>query len=86
MKNFINHKKVLSVVDTAGNMPAPIKRAIINGKKMGIVIDITTGRGTNSAIFMEDGYIILSNVSGPTMAKRIEEARNVSSAKEKVSG
>lgn len=76
LNNFINEEKVVSVVDFTENKTAPIKRAINEGKKIGLVIDVTEGRTTNSVIFMENGYIILSNVSGPTISKRIEEAKN----------
>ena len=75
LNNFINEEKVVSVVDFTENKTAPIRRAINEGKKIGLVIDVTEGRPTNSVIFMENGYIILSSKSGPTMTKRIEEAK-----------
>lgn len=75
-QNFINTEKILSVVDFSTDKPAPIKRAIKVARDMGTLIDITQGRTTNSVIFMENGYITLSNVSGPTISKRIKEAKN----------
>ena len=75
LNNFINEEKVVSVVDFTENKTAPIRRAINEGKKIGLVIDVTEGRMTNSVIFMENGYIILSSKSGQTMAKRIKEAK-----------
>jgi len=75
LNNFINEEKVVSVVDFTENKTAPIRRAINEGKKIGLVIDVTEGRTTNSVIFMENGYIILSSKSGQTMAKRIKEAK-----------
>lgn len=75
LRNYINEDKVLSVVDFTDTKSQPVKRAITEGKKIGLVIDVTQGRPTNSVIFMENGYIILSNISGPTMTKRIEEAK-----------
>jgi regulator of extracellular matrix RemA (YlzA/DUF370 family) len=42
---------------------------------MGIVIDVTMGRATNSVIFMDSGHIILSHSMGPTIANRVKENR-----------
>jgi regulator of extracellular matrix RemA (YlzA/DUF370 family) len=74
-QNYINTKRILSVVDFSTDKPAPVKRAIKVARGMGTLIDITQGRPTNSVIFMENGYIILSNISGPTIIKRIKEAK-----------
>lgn len=80
--NYINDKKVLTVVDYSNSKPWPVQRAIKDAKDGGILIDVTMGKVTKSAIFTDAGYIILSALSGPTLTKRIQEARNACSTKE----
>lgn len=73
-KNFINHDKVIAAVDFS-TRSLPIIRAIDNARDMGMVIDVTKGKPTNSVIFTESGHVILSNASSTTISKRIEEAK-----------
>lgn len=88
-KNYINEQKAIGVIDFSTRTD-PVQKLIIEGRKIGLVIDATMGRRTNSVIFMENGYIILSNLTSSTVSKRIEEAnKNACSAKktkEKISG
>lgn len=73
-KNYVNDDKIIVVVDcTIKSMP--IIRAINNARDMGMVIDVTMGRTTNSVIFTDSDHVILSHLGGPTITKRIEEAK-----------
>jgi len=74
-RNFVNDKRILAVVDFSKAKSQPVLRAIRNANDMGIVIDVTMGRATNSVIFMDSGHIILSHSAGPTIANRVKENR-----------
>lgn len=73
-KHFINHDKVLAAVDFSAKSQ-PIIRAINSAKDMGMLIDITMGRKTNTVIFVETGHVILSHSISETISKRIKEAK-----------
>lgn len=80
--NYINDKKVLTVVDYSNSKPWPVQRAIKDAKDGGILIDVTMGKVTKSAIFTDVGYIILSSLDSAVIQERIQEARNACSTKE----
>jgi regulator of extracellular matrix RemA (YlzA/DUF370 family) len=67
-KNFIALNRVVAIV-SAGS--APIQRLIREGKKGGTVIDITSGRRTKAAIFMDNGQIILAAITPETISGRV---------------
>ena len=66
--NFLAMNKVLAIV-TPGS--APIQRMIREGKKKGIIIDITSGRRTKAAVFTETGNIMLVAITPEAVAGRV---------------
>lgn len=67
-KNFIALNRVIAIVSTGS---APIQRLIRDGKKKGTIIDITNGRRTKAAIFMDSGHIILAAITPETISGRV---------------
>ena len=67
-KNFIAVNRVIAIV-SAGS--APIQRLIREGKRKGTIIDITNGRRTKAAIFMDNGNIILTAITPETISGRV---------------
>ena len=67
-KNFIALNRVIAIVSTGS---APIQRLVREGKKQGTVIDITSGRRTKGAIFMDNGQIILAAITPETISGRV---------------
>jgi len=70
-KNFIALNRVVAIVSTGS---APIQRLIREGKRKGTIIDITNGRRTKTAIFMDDGSIILAAITPDTISGRVATA------------
>lgn len=70
-KNFIALNRVIAVVSTGS---APIQRLVRDGKKKGTIIDITNGRRTKAAIFMDSGHIILTAITPETISGRVAAA------------
>ena len=71
--NFLAMNKVLAIV-TPGS--APIQRMVREGKKKGIIIDITSGRRTKAAVFAETGNILLVAITPEALAGRVVAARS----------
>ena len=67
-KNFIALNRVVAIVSTGS---APIQRLIREAKKKGSIIDITNGRRTKAAIFMDNGSIILAAITPETISGRV---------------
>ncbi|MGQ9571603.1 MAG: DUF370 domain-containing protein [Dehalococcoidia bacterium] len=70
-KNFIALNRVIAIVSVGS---APIQRLVREGKKEGMVIDITSGRRTKTAIFMDNGWIILAAITPETISGRVAAA------------
>ena len=70
--NFLAVNKVLAIV-TPGS--APIQRMIREGKRKGIIIDITSGRRTKAAVFTETGNIMLVAITPEALAGRVSSMR-----------
>ena len=70
--NYLAMNKVLAIV-TPGS--APIQRMVREGKKKGIIIDITSGRRTKAAVFTETGNILLVAITPEALAGRVSAAR-----------
>ena len=70
--NYLAMNKVLAIV-TPGS--APIQRMVREGKKKGIIIDITSGRRTKAAVFTETGNIMLVAITPEALAGRVTAAR-----------
>ena len=58
--NYIAVNRVVAIVAPGS---APIQRLIRDGKKKGVIIDITSGRRTKAAIFTDTGNIILAAIT-----------------------
>ena len=71
--NYVAVNKVLAIV-TPGS--APIQRMIREGKKKGIIIDITSGRRTKAAVFAETGNILLVAITPEALSGRVAAARS----------
>lgn len=63
--NFISADKVIAVVDADS---APVKRAILEAKKKGNLVDATVGHKTRTVLVMESGHLVLSAKSTETVA------------------
>src|SRR5437867_7322149 len=71
--NYLAMNKVLAIV-TPGS--APIQRMVREGKKKGIIIDITSGRRTKAAVFTETGSILLVAITPEALAGRVSAAKS----------
>jgi regulator of extracellular matrix RemA (YlzA/DUF370 family) len=63
--NFISADKVIAVVDADS---APVKRAILDARKKGSLVDATVGHKTRTVLVMESGHLVLSAKSTETVA------------------
>ncbi len=70
--NYIALNRVVAIVSPTS---APIQRLIREGKKRGVIVDITSGRRTNCAIFTDTGAIILIAITPEAIAGRVASAR-----------
>ncbi len=70
--NYIALNRVVAIV-TPGS--APIQRLVRDGKKKGVIIDITSGRRTKAAMFTDTGNIILVAITPEAIAGRVRAAR-----------
>jgi hypothetical protein len=70
--NFLAVNKVLAIVTPSS---APIQRMIREGKKEKHIIDITSGRRTKAAVFMDSGQIMLVAITPEALAGRVTAAR-----------
>ncbi|MCH7999188.1 MAG: DUF370 domain-containing protein [Chloroflexi bacterium] len=70
--NYIALNRVVAIVSPGS---APIQRLIREGKKRGVIVDITSGRRTKCAIFTDAGAIILIAITPEAIAGRVATAR-----------
>jgi regulator of extracellular matrix RemA (YlzA/DUF370 family) len=70
--NFLAINKVLAIVTPTS---APIQRMIREAKKEKTIIDITSGRRTKAAVFMDSGQIVLVAITPEALAGRVTAAR-----------
>ena len=63
--NFISADKVIAIVDADS---APVKRAILEARKKGSLVDATVGHKTRTVLVMESGHLVLSAKSTETVA------------------
>jgi regulator of extracellular matrix RemA (YlzA/DUF370 family) len=71
--NFISPGRVVAVVSPGS---APIQRKVREGKKKGVIIDITQGRRTKAVAFMDDGSMVLAAISPEAIAGRVAGHRS----------
>ncbi len=70
--NFLAVNKVLAIVTPSS---APIQRMIREGKKAKNIIDITSGRRTKAAVFVDTGQIMLVAITPEALAGRVAAIR-----------
>lgn len=66
-ENAVNLERIVAVSEVDS---APVKRLIKNARDMGMLIDLTIGSKTRSAIVMDSGHIVLSIKSPETFIKK----------------
>ena len=71
--NFIAANRVVAIVSPGS---APIQRKVREGKRKGLIIDITQGRRTKAVVFMDDGSTILAAISPEAIAGRVAAHRS----------
>jgi len=67
--NYVSSARLVAIVSADS---APIKRAIQEARKSGNLIDATQGRRTKSAVYMDDGRVVISALGPETLAKRAD--------------
>ncbi len=67
--NYISVEKIIAITGTNTN---PIKKNIRQAKSENRLIDCTMGKKVKSAIFMENGTIVLSAIAPLTLYQRLE--------------
>lgn len=60
------------------------KRYIAAAKKTGLFVDASVGRKTRSLILMDDGTVLFSAVSAPTLLNRLNSERAEQAAREEM--
>jgi regulator of extracellular matrix RemA (YlzA/DUF370 family) len=68
--NFVIAQRIIAVVDP---FSSPVKQLIQEARKKGNLLNAAKGKRTRSAIFMDDGTIVLSSLSPTALARRLEE-------------
>ncbi|GAH98632.1 unnamed protein product [marine sediment metagenome] len=63
------------VIAIASPNSAPTKRTIQEGKKKGLLIDMTNGRRTKAVIFTDSGHVILAALAPETITGRSQTSR-----------
>jgi regulator of extracellular matrix RemA (YlzA/DUF370 family) len=63
------------VIAIASPNSAPTKRTIQEGKKKGLLIDMTNGRRTKAVIFTDSGHVILAALAPETITGRSQAGR-----------
>jgi regulator of extracellular matrix RemA (YlzA/DUF370 family) len=71
--NFIAANRLVAIVSPGS---APIQRKVREGKKKGVIVDITQGRRTKAVVFMDDGSIMLAAISPEAIAGRVATHRS----------
>jgi len=66
--NFLAMDRVLAIVSPHS---APMRRLVLEAKKNGHVIDLTSGRKTKTALVMDTGYIVLTAIGSDTIVGRV---------------
>ena len=70
--NIIAMNRVIAI---ASPNSAPTKRAILEGKNKGLLIDMTSGRRNKAVIVTDSGHIILAALAPETIAGRLQTGR-----------
>ena len=71
--NLVASSRLVTVVSPDS---APVKRIVQEAQEKATLVDCTCGRKTKSVILTDSGHIILSAVSGDTIAARVNGKEN----------
>ncbi|NDD28429.1 MAG: DUF370 domain-containing protein [Proteobacteria bacterium] len=69
--NFISADKVIAIVDADS---APVKRAVLDARKKGSLVDATVGHKTRTVLVMSSGHLVLSAKTTETVAANFAPA------------
>lgn len=69
--NLVASDKVISIMDPNS---APTRRQISRLKEQERVINATAGRAAKSAVFLRDGFVVLSALATSTLGQRMTDA------------
>jgi regulator of extracellular matrix RemA (YlzA/DUF370 family) len=69
---FSNILVMNRIIAVASPNSAPTKRMIQEGKKNGLLIDMTNGRRTKAVLIADSGHIILAALAPDTIAGRLQ--------------
>ncbi len=70
--NIIAMNRVIAIASPNSSM---IKRAVKAGEDKGLIVDMTNGRKTRSALFTDSGHIILAALTPEAIAGRLQASR-----------
>ena len=65
--NMVPATKITAIVDSDS---LPIKRSISEARERNTIIDATQGRKTRAAVFLDNGYIVLSAIETEIISSR----------------
>ena len=68
---FDNYLDATRIIAVASPMSTNIRRAIKTGISQSALMDLTNGRKARSAIFMDDGHIVLTSRAPEIIAGRL---------------
>lgn len=68
--NFVVAERIIAVVDP---LSSPVKQLIQEARKKGMLLNAAKGKKTRSAIFLDNGTVVLSTLSPQAIARRLEE-------------
>ncbi len=69
--NYVSRERIVAIVSVNSS---PIKRAVQEARNNGALVDATQGRRTKSALFTDDGRLVISGLGAETLAKRADGA------------
>lgn len=77
--NFLAMDRAIAIVSPNS---APTKRLVLEAKKNGHVIDLTSGRKTKTALIMDTGHIVLAAIGSETIIGRVATRTGVPGLKD----
>ncbi|GAG48146.1 unnamed protein product [marine sediment metagenome] len=63
------------ILAVASPSSAPIKRLIRTANERGLIVNMTHGRKTKSAIILDSGHVVLAALQPETIASRLHQQR-----------
>ena len=68
--HFLSVDKILALANMSKGT-APIQRLVRDAKKRGMIVDMTTGRKTKTAVLTPSGHIVLLAITPEAVAGRV---------------